>query len=228
MELEQRVKTLEYEMKILKNEIQRTLLDIHEQVLIHYYPSLRIEETQAPASVAQAVQSARASRTNSPDVPPATPVPTAAPAPAPMPAPAQTTSPITPAKPDTSAENVTPPIRKVSLDQVRATRSESAAAPAPGKSQDMLVNLVEWSVQNAAKFGKSRVTQLLKVCGEEGLFDSTIQTVLMQVVAMNKSTAPAQIVVNDVLDELLKLDRLLGRPANAEEALSLIEEAGLG
>ncbi len=28
MELEQRVKTLEYEIKILKNEVQRTLLDI--------------------------------------------------------------------------------------------------------------------------------------------------------------------------------------------------------
>ena len=41
MELEQRVKALEYEVKILKNEIQRTLLEIHEQVLVHYYPSLR-------------------------------------------------------------------------------------------------------------------------------------------------------------------------------------------
>ncbi len=39
--LEQRIKTLEYEIKILKNEIQRTLLDIQEQVLSHYYPELR-------------------------------------------------------------------------------------------------------------------------------------------------------------------------------------------
>jgi len=31
-------------MKILKNEVQRTLLDIQEQVLVHYYPSLRTEE----------------------------------------------------------------------------------------------------------------------------------------------------------------------------------------
>lgn len=54
MDLEQRVKALEYEMKILKNEVQRTLLDIQEQVLVHYYPSLRTEElvpTQAMESI---------------------------------------------------------------------------------------------------------------------------------------------------------------------------------
>jgi len=41
--LEQRVKNLEYEIKILKSQIQRTLLDIQEQVLVHYYPELRSE-----------------------------------------------------------------------------------------------------------------------------------------------------------------------------------------
>jgi len=50
MSLEQRVKTLEYEMKIMKNEIQQTLLDIQEQILLHYYSSLRTDE-QAPAGV---------------------------------------------------------------------------------------------------------------------------------------------------------------------------------
>jgi hypothetical protein len=50
MSLEQRVKTLEYEMKIMKNEIQQTLLDIQEQILLHYYSSLRTKE-QAPAGI---------------------------------------------------------------------------------------------------------------------------------------------------------------------------------
>lgn len=51
MELEQRVKALEFDMKILKNEIQRTLLEIQEQVLVHYYPALRtadIPTVEAP------------------------------------------------------------------------------------------------------------------------------------------------------------------------------------
>jgi hypothetical protein len=57
MELEQRVKTLEYEMKILKNEIQRTLLDIQEQILVHYYPSLRREEGTPSEGIIQAFES---------------------------------------------------------------------------------------------------------------------------------------------------------------------------
>ncbi|MFZ0546695.1 MAG: hypothetical protein WAM60_14710, partial [Candidatus Promineifilaceae bacterium] len=33
-------------MKILKNQIQSTLLDVQEQVLIHYYPALRAENSE--------------------------------------------------------------------------------------------------------------------------------------------------------------------------------------
>ena len=56
MELDARVKALEYELKILKNEVQRTLLDIQEQILIHYYPSLRSEDTAPPADVVNQVR----------------------------------------------------------------------------------------------------------------------------------------------------------------------------
>lgn len=41
MSLEERVDLLEAEFKILKNQIQGVLLDIQEQVLVHYYPLLR-------------------------------------------------------------------------------------------------------------------------------------------------------------------------------------------
>lgn len=59
MELERRVKTLEQEMKILKNQIQTTLREIQEQILIHYYPSLRSDsymekpKEAAPAPVSE-------------------------------------------------------------------------------------------------------------------------------------------------------------------------------
>lgn len=59
MELEQRVKALEYELKILKNEVQRTLLDIQEQILVHYYPSLRTEETKPSDGAIQAYEALR-------------------------------------------------------------------------------------------------------------------------------------------------------------------------
>lgn len=45
MELEDRVVTLEHEIKILKNEIQQTLLDLREFLLTTTYPELNGEET---------------------------------------------------------------------------------------------------------------------------------------------------------------------------------------
>lgn len=55
MALENRVKTLEYEMKILKNEMQQLLLDIQEQLLIHYYPSLRTDESSPSEGIRRAL-----------------------------------------------------------------------------------------------------------------------------------------------------------------------------
>jgi hypothetical protein len=56
MELEDRVQALEDAMKILKKEIQSTLLNIQEQVLIHYYPSLRAAESPPPESIVQSLE----------------------------------------------------------------------------------------------------------------------------------------------------------------------------
>lgn len=52
MKLETRVEALEHELKILKNEIQVTLLEIQEQILNHYYPELRAEDSAPPAGEA--------------------------------------------------------------------------------------------------------------------------------------------------------------------------------
>jgi hypothetical protein len=60
--MEQRVKTLEYEIKILKNEIQRTLLNIQEQILIHYYPALRSDNETPSEGVVQSLESIRERR----------------------------------------------------------------------------------------------------------------------------------------------------------------------
>lgn len=54
MKIENRVEALELELKILKNEIQATLLEIREQVLNHYYPELRAEEPARPVARAAA------------------------------------------------------------------------------------------------------------------------------------------------------------------------------
>ena len=47
--LENRIRTLEHEVKVLKNQIQQTLLDIQMQIMTHYYPSLHAAEDEEPA-----------------------------------------------------------------------------------------------------------------------------------------------------------------------------------
>ena len=207
MELEQRVKALEYEIKILKNEIQRTLLDIHEQVLVHYYPTLRLDESEVPAPVIQAIEAARAKLPvrSSAAVEPA----------------------VTPAAPAALEDPPAPAMKKVSLGEIRAAREAAPVAP-DGTPQANLIKLIEWAVNSTTKFGYARTTQLIDVLNKKGGVDRATKNALFQIIALNKGAEPARVVVNDILDELLKFDRLVGRTADAEEALTLIEEAGLG
>lgn len=48
MALEDRIKVLEDEIAILKGQIHTTLLEIHEQILNHYYPELRADDSGLP------------------------------------------------------------------------------------------------------------------------------------------------------------------------------------
>lgn len=59
MDVEVKIQTLEAEMKILKNEVHEVLLEIQEQILLHYYPSLRPEELEPSDAVIQALDAMR-------------------------------------------------------------------------------------------------------------------------------------------------------------------------
>jgi hypothetical protein len=193
VELEQRIKSLEYEMKILKNEIQRTLLDIQEQVLIHYYPALRTEE---PAQGNGSRPAPEGDRGRS--------------APAP------------------SSALVA---RKVSLDEIRAAQSENAAAGPRsngGADQTTAVRLSEWVSSHAPKIGGASLGKIVEACAGRGLITPQTQALMLRLASLHGEAAPGKVNVNDVVTALLKLNELLGRAADLEEALSLIEEAGLG
>lgn len=205
MELEARVKALEYEIKILKNEIQRTLLDIQEQVLIHYYPSLRSEDSTPPAeAVVQLNRSAGA----------AGPVATGTPA---APPPASVTT------------------KKVSLDEIRAAPSAAVpvaapAAPKPsgGVDQATMVRLMEWVNEAIAKLGSGRTTSLIELCVTRAILDGDTRAILLRLTALNKAPEPELVPSNDAMTIVLKLDEVLGRAADMDEALTIIEEANLG
>jgi hypothetical protein len=64
MKIESRVEALEHELKILKNEIQSTLLEIREQILNHYYPELRAEEPPSAKSLVTKPGASRTSKTS--------------------------------------------------------------------------------------------------------------------------------------------------------------------
>jgi len=210
MELEQRVKTLEYEMKIVKNEIQRTLLDIQEQVLIHYYPTLRLEETAVPKTVTDTLEQLRAKSANEakPGNEPVKPAsePKAA-------------SPETPSNPTT--------IKKVSLDEVHAAQAQLISEPDAANAIN-IVELVNWATKSSARIGSERVKQVIRAYGKKMVIPSEMKNVLVQVVSLDTSRGPEKVEMDDLLIELAKFDAALGRPANPQSAKALIEEAGIG
>jgi len=197
VELEQRVKTLEYEMKILKNEIQKTLLDIQEQVLIHYYPTLRTEESSPSEGLVQAIEALRSKQ----------------------------------AKPE---EAPNPSVaKKITLDEAhggadRPVQASPAFAANGALDQAAMIKLSGWASDSAAKLGKERTGRLVTICGNRGILTPEVRDVLLRVVSLSKAAAPGKASINDMVGVILKLDELLGRAANVEEARAVVGEANLG
>ena len=208
MELEQRVKTLEYELKILKSELQRTLLDIQEQILVHYYPSLRAEETTPPEGVVQSIADVRAKRANvaATDLPPVD-------------------------------EPSLPIVKKIKLGDVRSVPDHANIAPHfdaaahTGTESDptALIKLNEWLGASTAQIGSERTARIVALYGEQGLLKSETTALLLRITTLDAVDAPRKVAVNDMVSAALKLNEVLGQTAGLEETLALvIEEARRG
>jgi hypothetical protein len=197
VELEQRVKTLEYEMKILKNEVQKTLLDIQEQVLIHYYPTLRTEETKPSEGLVQAIEALRSKQAKLEEAPDP------------------------------------PAAKKVTLNEMRggAARPVQASptfAANGALDQAAMIKLSGWASDSAAKIGKERTGKLVTLCGSRGILTPEVRDVLLRVASSSKAAAPGKTSANDMVGVILKLDELLGRAADVEEARGLVGQVNLG
>ena len=209
MELEQRVKALEYELKILKNEIQRTLLDIQEQVLVHYNPTLRTEEPSVPEG---AVQTA---------------------APGPIHTNGKDKAAVARSIPANNSDAVSltdldaplPKVRKISLNEVRAAHSE---IPTQTDEIGRMGKLLDWALNASAQIGVGRLKAVMEVCAQHEVISANVQELLLRIAPLNRRAAPATIGINEPVDLILQLDEILGRPADVEEAVALVEEAKLG
>ncbi|MBI5654012.1 MAG: hypothetical protein HZC40_26725 [Chloroflexi bacterium] len=165
MELEQRVKALEYEIKILKNEIQRTLKDVQTHVIAKY--------TASPATADAVMETG---------------------------------------------------IKKVSRAEIRQTQAELVNEA----EKERIAKFTAWTNGNIARLGKSRVTRLADEFAERGFLDHTYHKLVLMVASQTSENGPLKAPLTLILDAVLKLDELLDRKPDGEEALTLIEEANIG
>ncbi|MCD6520730.1 MAG: hypothetical protein J7M05_12510 [Anaerolineae bacterium] len=201
--IDQRIRTLEYELKILKSEIQRALLDIQEQILTHYYPELRSGEDVPGESVKQAFEAIR-----------------------------QKKAALAPAEEESEeAGEGKPQVKQVSLEEIRARQAQAVEASAGNGelSHEQIAALSEWVAEAVNKIGAERTAALIKTSTQKGWLVKEVVSFLEKLVALHESDEePAKVSVNQILEVVLALDKVLQRSADPEEALALIEEANLG
>ena len=204
-QLEQRVKALEYEMKIMKNEVQRTLLDIQEQVLIHYYPSLRAEDEGPTEGILQSLEAIRRKKQATGEAP--------------------------------NPPRAQPEVKMVSLGDMKVGQEETpgslegeVSSPSEGgEDQSRIMELSGWVSNTAQKIGGERTGRLIQACTNKNIIAPDLEGSLLRLTGLiSVDSAPEQVAVNEILGALLKLNELLGRGSDIEEALSIIEEANLG
>lgn len=224
MSLDTRVETLEHELKILKNEIERTLLEIQNQVLIHYYPSLRAEDATPPKDLLPLLESAftetddaaalQAKRSPEEDVVITTP-PKAKEVsltdiqrkPKPLPslpvkglptaklAPALAKAPIAPTK------VVTAPVVETILPWPEETIQ-----------QDLFPLLAKWVNESVEKIGKALTQTMVESSANAEQITPEVMALLLQFITLCEEEQPPETVdTKTLMDVLLKLDKMLGQ-----------------
>ena len=223
MNADSRIEKLEHEFKILKNEIQNTLLEIQEQILIHYYPALRAEGTERPGNLLQVVDALREKRNSNGDKNHN----------------GQGRMSATPAilddgfdetgdDDDTSFGNdepvVTPQTREVSLAQLRKRpkaktpnrrrEAEQPNGPVARTSRLNFAALADWVRESVATVGKERAVQAVEAYTSGGYLTEETQTVLLRLISLAEESPLPAVGGSAPLEILIKLDAVLGNAAH--------------
>ena len=200
MSLEKRVETLEHEMKILKNEIESTLLEIQNQILIHYYPTLRAENPSLPKGVSPFSDAPFAEkREEIQGQDPESLLKTkeislneikGKPKPAPM----------------LRTEQPTPP------------KAESATWPEATISPAGLTYLAKWVNDAVEKLGKEHTQKMVESHAGAEYCTPEVKDLLLQFILLSDvKNSPKQVETKEVMDALLKLNKVLDQVARAGE-----------
>lgn len=224
MALEDRVRVLEDEIAILKDEIRNALLEIHEQILIHYYPDLRAQETSAPNT---SLVATRGSGT-----------------------PRQTASfsgiqrvALNETEPESLADSavhwselgdtVRPPVKGT----VVARPADSDLAPSDGSLDEIetsaqratILRLAEWASESVTRIGKERTVKVLEVYAQSGRLSPATRDTLLQFIAISDDEAqPQRVSMRAILDVLARLNEALGCTLPNMATSQLAEELRVG
>jgi hypothetical protein len=195
MELEQRVKALEQEVEILKNQIQATLLDIREMLLTSAYPSLRAgdaEKQTEPKRPARAAQPAQGpSQGETPDEAPivrkvaldnaqAESSATQARAAGPVKAVRQAAQ---PEEDEADESDHKPVVRKVSLNDEQTPTTAYQNSKARSTFDPEQANLEAWVRNKVEQVGVDRTWELIQLYTQKGHITSEIRDTLLQALA---------------------------------------------
>lgn len=233
MSLETRIETLEHELKILKNEIERTLLEIQNQVLIHYYPSLRAEDATPPKELLPLLESAF-TKVDEPTTLLAKRPPDDEKTPAPPPKTKEVSltdikrkpMPTLPAREAAPATFAGAPIK------VTPT-APALAAPLPWLEepiqQALLPLLAKWVNESVEKIGKALTQNMVESSANAEQMAPEVMTLLMQFIALREEEQPPEVAdTKALMDVLLKLDKLLVQVAKLAEQTANAHEAPHG
>lgn len=194
MELEDRVKALELELKVLKNEIQNTLLDIREQVLALYHPSLTATETTRVD-----VEPPRAGSV------------------------VATQSPAAASEDGSDSEDRDLFDRSVAAEIAPPSQQErTAPRPAPAGDNTVLAKLAEWTSRTMKRIGGEQTGKLIQIYARGGYLTSEITGLLQQLILLSdEEDSTEDVDIKDLLDALLELNQVLGLEDDLAGVLSL-------
>jgi len=226
MSLETRVETLEHEFKILKNEIESTLIEIQNQILLHYYPTLRAEESEPPKDLLPRAEAARTEKRR-----------------------ALQDKDHLQRQAESDDLEIMPQTKEISLDEIRGKPKQAAPLPTVGVTataaaspsaqaavrapaaemmdQAALAHLAKWVNDSVETIGKARTQALIESSANADYCPSEVVNVLLQLIDLSEEDAPPeQVETKEVMNVLLKLNKAVDQVAKvvAPSASSRLKE----
>lgn len=202
MAIEDRIKALEDESKVLKNVIQATLLDIQKEILTHFYAPEHAERgSTAGNSGWQREGSARAPWEGGTG----------------------------PGKDNEEIIGTMVESRGEPKNRPVATSPEHDHVCLQDKEVwSTVAKLLIWLSESVSELGRERTAKAIKMYGAYGYISPEMQKVLMALIAFSREeTLPERFSLRHLLEKLAELSNILsvgGQPVNLNHILALVEE----